>query len=294
MVALLFAYALSVSVLVPAWFLLAGPVRERRALLGLTYGALFVLAWCAALLLGFLSPLALVAGAAALATLGAGAAYYSHRDERLLARFDERLADPEARIEAIEDVCARIREIGNEGERIMALMEVAAFPIRRLLDLCLFDEARTIVETIENEVGSRLGPADASELALLSARCHMHAGHPEPALVELTAARAMSTGPYEEIDVLDAFIAASRRDLDRAASLLERVSLPPWSSRLRDLASLVAAHIAAARGDEDAAIAELRSIGEPARPSLLHLMRVLPGPASELAERLRCPGAPYR
>jgi hypothetical protein len=291
---LLFAYALFISVMVPTWFLLAGPVRERRALVGLTYAALFVLAWCAALLLGFLSPLALSAGAAALATLGAGAAYYSHRDERLLARFDARIGDPDARAVALFELRARVREIGNEGDRIVALMEVASFPIRRLLDRCLFDEARAFIDMIDGDLGPRLGRADASELNVLSARCYMHASQPEEALTCLSAARAIGGAPSEEIDVLDALHAAVRRDVDRAERLLERAAVPLWSGRLRDLAALAAAHVAALRGQEARAIAELRSIRPEARASMSQLARAMLGPASELAEHLERPSSPYR
>ncbi len=292
MVVLLFAYALSVSILVPAWFLLAGPVRERRALVGLTYAALFVLAWCAALVLGFLSPIALTAGAAAMATLGAAAAWYSHRDERLLARFEARLDDPRAREAALDELRARIREIGSEGERVIALMEVASFPIRRLLDRDLRDEAQALVTMIDEELGPRLGKLDMAELRLLAARCHLHAGRAQEALAELERSRALG-GAADELDALEAFVRAVRGESAQAESLVERAASSP-SASVRELASLARAHVAAARGCEADAIAALRALRAEARAGVLALARAIPGPATELFAHLDPGASPYR
>ncbi len=292
MVVLLFAYALSVSILVPAWFLLAGPVRERRALVGLTYAALFVLAWCAALVLGFLSPIALTAGAAAMATLGAAAAWYSHRDERLLARFEARLDDPRAREAALDELRARIREIGSEGERVIALMEVASFPIRRLLDRDLRDEAQALVTMIDEELGPRLGKLDMAELRLLAARCHLHAGSAQEALAELERSRALG-GAADELDALEAFVRAVRGESAQAESLVERAASSP-SASVRELASLARAHVAAARGCEADAIAALRALRAEARAGVLALARAIPGPATELFAHLDPGASPYR
>ena len=292
MVVLLFVYALSLSIVVPGWFLLAGPVRERRALLGLTYAALFVLAWSAALVLGFLSPVALGAGVAAMVTLGAAAAWCSHRDERLLARFAAQIDDPATRAAALDELRARIREIGNEGERVIALMEIASFPIRLLVQRGLFDEAEELLELIDTELGPRLGRLDRAELRLLQARIALHRGHADDALRRVEQARADAKEP--ELDVLEALARSARGEAARADALLRRAALRGGSQDVADLAALARAHTCAARGDEAGAITALRSIRSRARASVLQLARALHGPATDLCARLAHPTSPYR
>lgn len=290
-VLLLFAYALTLSVLVPSWFLLSGPVRERRTLVGLTYASLFILAWGAALLLGFLSPAALAAGAAAMATLGGVAAWFSHRDERLLARFAARVDDPVERPAAIAELKTRILEIGEESEHVVALMELASFPIRRLLDRCLFDEARGLVSFIDTELGHRLSEPDVAELRLLSARCDLHLGLVHEARDSLEEARANGACP-DEVNALEALLCAARCDTQRAERLLARVAPEHAPERVNDLCALTSAHLGVARGDDAEAIVHLRAVG--ARRHVVHLLRALPGPATALAERLERPSMPYR
>lgn len=294
MVAALLAYALVVSVGIVAGFAWAGPVPERRALLGLTYAALVAVGWCAALLLGFLSPLALAGAAALLATLGLLAAWFSLADERLLARFDARLDDPGSREAALEEVRARIVDIGAEGQHVVALMEVAGHPVRRLLSRQLFEEALGLLDFIRGELGERLGAVDASEHRLLRCRALLHLGRLEEAERELVAERAAGTKHPDEAATLEALVAILRGDRARAEDQLARAKLGIWAAWTRPLHALAAAHVATARGDEAAALERLRAVPAHARASTFQLARALPGPASALAARLEHPSAPYR
>lgn len=294
MVAALLFYALAVSLLVPIGFFVAGPVPERRALLGLTYAAMVALGWCAALLLGFLSPLALAGAAALLATLGLLAAWYSLADERLLARFDARLGSAEERGEALDELRGRVLEIGAEGQHVVALMEVAGYPVRRLLSRQLFDEALELLDFIDEALGARLGSVDASEHRLLRARTLLHLGRLGEAERALAREREAGTMHPDEADALEALVATCRGALERAERLAERAAVRPWSGWTRPIHALALAHLAAGRGDERRALEHLRGIPSHARPSIHQLARACPGPASELATRLERPGAPYR
>lgn len=294
MVPALLAYAIAVSLLVPIGFFVAGPVPERRVLLGSTYAVLIALGWSAALLLGWLSPVALAGAAALLATLGLLAAWYSLRDERMLARFDARLGSAETRGEALEELRARIDEIGAEGHHVVALMEVVGHPTRRLIAQQLYDEALELLDYVGAHLGDRLGAVDASDHRLLSARALIHLGRPREAAALLSAERGAGTAHPDEADGLEALLCACQGDLDRAERLLRRSHVRPWASWTRPIHLLARAHLSAARGDDRDAIEQLRELPSYARPSALQLARALPGPASELAARLEQPGSPYR
>jgi hypothetical protein len=294
-VALLLAvYALAVSIFVPLYFFTMGPVRERRILLGLTYSALCVFAWAASLLLSFQSEGVFVLVSSIVLTIVAFSAFISHRDEKLLARFDRDLADPESRARAIEDLGQRIREIGTEGERVVAVMELASFPIQRLMDRCYFEDARSTLALIQSELGPRLDSRDSAELHTLAMRCFMHHGSLALAERELASARAARVPASEDLDVLEALLCASRGDFDRAAELARRGTARPFSGRVRDLALLARAHVAAGRGREDEAIAHLRAVRRDAWPSIRRLARALSGPATELCDLIERRASPYR
>lgn len=290
----LLAYAIAVSLLVPLGFFLLGPVPERRVLLGSTYAVLIALGWCAALLLGWLSPVALAGAAALLATLGLLAAWYSLRDEQLLARFDARLGSAETRAEALEELRARIDEIGDEGHHVVALMEVVGHPARRLITRGLHGEALELLDYVATHLGARLGAVDASEHRLLRARALLHLERPDAAAALLAADRGAGSAQPAEADGLEALLASCRGELDRAERLLGHSAVRPWASWTRPIHLLARAHVAAARGDGGDAIEALKEVPGYARASTFQLARALPGPASELAARLEHPGSPYR
>lgn len=294
MIFALLAYAIAVSLAIPLGFFLAGPVPERRALLGSTYAILNALGWMAALLLGFLSPLALAGAAALLATLGLLAAWSTLRDERLLARFDARLGAAETRAAALDELRARIDEIGAESEHVVALMEVVGHPARQLMGRLLFDDALELLTHVADRLGHRLGPVDASELRLLTARALLHVGRVDEAERRLGADRDAGTRDPAEADGLEALVAACRGDLDRAEARLARSTAPLWAGWTRPIHLLASAHVAAGRGDEARAIERLRELPGYARAATFSLARAVPGPATDLAARLEHPGSPYR
>lgn len=289
----LFGFALIVSVALPAAFFLAAPVPERRAVLGFTYATVVVIGWCAALTLGLLSPFAAAGAAALLSSLAALAGLYSWWDERLLAELDRSMSDPVRREAALAELRARLDHMGRESRAVVALMEVAAFPVQRLIARGLYDEARALLGYVAAQLGPQLGRVDASEHRLLTVRTLLQLGEAEAARELLARERADSAYPADA-DLLAGLLAVCDGDCAGAEPLLVHARPRLWTQWSHALADLVEAHVAAAAGDDERALERLRGLPESYRSCVLALARAVPGPATELARRVEGPSAPYR
>jgi len=287
-IALPISCAAALSLLVPAAFFLRGPVPERRLRLGFNYATVTAIVWSGLLPLGFMSLGALAAATSVLSIVVAIGASYAWRDERLLARVDERLGSARGRATGLQELRERL-DAAN-ASRSLEMMEIAAWPTRRLIAHGCPSEALSVLDQIAVDESSRITRTDRREAKLLRAHALLQLSRIEEAKALLERDRVETETSAHALLLRDLLHVCGKGRADDA----QRPNLIwlPWN---RALDRLVRAHVLAADGEEAQALDTLASlVGRPYGAATLDLAAAVPGPASHLAAMIDEPAAPYR
>ena len=195
----------------------------------------------------------------------------------LCQRVQEEDARPTASA-ALDRLLDKVRR--KDEQRYIALVLMATGP---LTQAGMWDEARERLRSLDDDV---LTEAQAVLRNQALATCELQFNDVDAAQHAIDRIQRPTEGSIEVwLVAMEALLMAVRGQSDEALAHLGAQDVDDNAS-LRASHRLVHAHIRAARGDEKAALEELRSLQREAGSAGLERVRLPRGPASPLAERL--------
>lgn len=195
----------------------------------------------------------------------------------LCQRIQEEDARPAARL-ALDRLLDQVRR--NDQQRYIALVLMATGP---LTQAGMWSEARERLRSLGDDA---LSESQAVLRNQALATCELQFDDVDAAQRAIDQIRRPTEDPIEVwLVAIEALLMAVRGQSDEALSHLGARNTGDNPS-LRASHRLVHAHILADRGEEDAALEELRSLRQEAGIAGLERVRLPRGPASPLAERL--------